>query len=196
LSDLVLGAIIGVGATALGAIITGLINHKNIKLQLNYQKNEAQLNRLVEVRKELLLDLRRTISEWVECSTQQVNMAVRFQKALDGYKKESAERRLEIKKFFEVLDKMQQLSSQLNILRGQVSDSKLENLIEAVLDTQYKVDEQRMPLVRFFNNPGSADVKTFESALQTDEFLLKTVRDQILQVNKRIEELLSGEPSN
>jgi len=63
-------------------------------------------------------------------------------------------------------------------------------------ETQYAVDTARMPLIRFFNNPGSADINTLESAFQKDESLRKEVWKQVLQVNKRIEELLSGEPSN
>ncbi len=194
--DIVLGALIGAITTAVGAIITGFINYKNAKLQLSHQGREAQRNRLIEARKELLLDLRRTISEWVEYSNQQVNMTVRLKNADEKYQDGSLERQLEIREFAEVSGKMQQLSSQLGILRAQVSDRKLDNLIEAVKDIQYEVDVQRMPLVRFFNNPGSADVNTLESALQTNEFLLKKIRNQNLQVNKRIEELLSGEPSD
>ena len=81
------------------------------------------------------------------------------------------------------------------ILRGQISDNKLDKLIDDVTATQLEVDTQRMPLIRFFNNPGSADADAIESVMQEDELLLKKVRSQALKVNKRIEELLSGEPS-
>ena len=194
MSDIVLGALIGVCAAALGAIITGFINYKNAKLQLSYQKGEAQRNRLIEARKELLLDLRRTISEWVDCSNKQVAMIVRLDKAVKN-KESPLVRKLEIKEFNEVSERMKQLSSQFNILRSQVSDNRLADLIEVVRETEYEVNTKRLPLIRFFNNPGSVDANTFESVFQKDESLIKELLKQVLQVNKRIEELLSGAPS-
>ena len=74
MSDILLGALIGVGAAVLGSIITGIISYKNSKLQisarhdelnqqLGYQEREARLDRLIEARKVLLPRLRNTISE-------------------------------------------------------------------------------------------------------------------------------------
>jgi len=207
LSEIVLGALIGVGAVIVGSIITGIINYKNSKLQicarrdelnqqLSHQEREAQRNSLIESRKELLLDLRHTVSEWVECSHKQVNMIVRLKNAFEKYDDASSARQSEIREFNEVSERGKQLSSQLDILRGQVSDNKLDNLIEAVRERQYAVDTARMPLIRFFNNPGNADANTIDSALKKDELLIKEIRQQIRQVNKRIEELLKGEPSD
>lgn len=204
MSDIVLGALIGVGAAALGAIITGIINYKNSRLQisaareqlgqqLDHHEREAQRNRLIESRKGFLLDLRHKLSEQVDCSGSQLAMIVRFDKA---YKENPNSRRTqqETEKFFEVSNRWQQLSSQVAILCGQVSDSKLYELIESVRQTQYMVETQRLPLIRFFNNPGNANANTIEAALQKDEALRKEINNQLLQVNKRIEELLSGEP--
>lgn len=207
MSDIVLGAIIGVGAAVLGSIITGIISYKNAKLQinarreelnlqLNHQESEAQRNRLIEARKELLLDLRRTISEWVQCSHMQINMIVRLKNAVARYDKASPERQLEIMEFTKVSERGNQISSQFDILREQVSDSELAKLIEAVRETQYKVNTARLPLIRFFNDPGSADANAIEAALQKDESLRKEVHSQVLQVNKRIEGLLIGELSD
>ncbi len=205
MSDIVLGALIGVGAAVIGSIITGVINYKNSKLQigarrdelnqqLSYQEREAQRDRLIESRKDLLLRLRNTLSEWAQCSHGQVNMTVRLKNAFEKYDDASPSRQLEIREFNEVSERMKQLSSQFDILRGQVSDNKLDNLIEAVRETQYEVDIARMPLIRFFNNPSGADINSLESAFQKDESLRKEVSKQVLQVNRRIEELLSGEP--
>ncbi len=207
MSDIVLGALIGVGAAVLGSIITGIISYKNSKLQINarheelnqqlsHQEREARRNRLIEARKELLLDLRRTISEWVEYSNQQVNMTVRLKNAVERYDNASPERQLEIMEFTRVSERMKQLTSQLEILRAQVSDSILGNLIEAVRVKQFEVEWERMPLLRFFNNPEGADADTLESAFQKDELLREEIQNRVLQVNKRIEELLSGEPSS
>lgn len=206
MSELVLGALIGIGGAIVGAIIGSLSSYMVTRLQisarreemsqqLSHQEREARRNKLIEARKDLLLRLRNTLSEWVECSHRQTNMIVKLKDAREKYDKASPSRQLEIIEFKEVSERGKQVSSQFDILRGQVSDSKLDSLIEAVRETQYKVDTARMPLIRFFNDPGSADINTLESAFQTDETLRKTVWKQVLQVNKRIEELLSGEPS-
>ncbi len=203
--DIVLGALIGVVSAALGAVITGIINHRNAKLQINarrdelnqqlsHQEREAQRNSLIEARKDLLLPLRNAISEWVECSHQVTNMTVRFKNALKE-DKASPSRQLETKEFWEVMERGKRLSSQLRILHGQISDDMLDKRIEALRKTQYEVDLERMPLLRFVNNPGSADIDTLEAALQKDESVRKKVWNQVVQVNKRIEELLIGEPS-
>ncbi len=196
LPDIVLGALIGAIATAAGSIIIGFINYKNAKLQLSHQGREAKRNRLIEARKDLLLRLRHTLSEWVDVSNMQVNMVERLKNAFEKYEESSPARQLEIIEFNKVSEQGKQISSQFEILRGQVSDNTLSNLIEAVRETQYEVDTARMPLIRFFNNPSGADISSLESAFREDESLRKKVWKQVLQVNKRIEELLSGEPSD
>jgi len=192
LPDIVLGALIGV----ISAVVGYIMSYRNIKLQLSYQERETQRNRLIEVRKELLLDLRRTISEWVEYSNQQVNMDVRLKKAIEKYDNTSLEWQSEIKEYTKVSEQMKQLTQRLGILRAQVSDKTLDNLIGNVRETQYNVDVVRSPIVEFFNNPSGANANTIESVMQQEESLLKKVREQVLHLNKRIEELLSGEPSD
>ena len=206
MSDIVLGALIGFGAAAVSAIMTGIISYRISKLQtdardgeinrqLNHQQREARLDRLVEARKGYLIDLRSTTSEWEACSNRQVNMIVRLKKAYEEYDEGSPSRQLEVMEFNEVSTQCRHLSTQFEILRRQVNDKKLAQLIEALTKTQYEVNTSRLPLIRFFNNPGGADTDTLECAFQRDEALRNRVWDQVLQVNRRIEELLSGEPS-
>lgn len=205
--DIALGALIGVIGTALGALIVGIINYKISKSQINarrdklnqqlsHQERESRRNRLIESRKDLLLRLRNTLSEWVDASHKQVNMTVRLKNALEKYDESSHARQLEIIEFNEASERIKQLSSQFEILRGQVSDNTLDNLIEAVRETQYAVDTARLPLIRFFNNPKGADINALESAFTENESLRKRVWKETLQVNKRIEDLLSGDTSD
>ena len=201
--DIVLGALIGV----VSAVVGYIMSYRNTKLQLDarrnelnqqlsYQEREAKRNRLIEARKDLLLRLRHTLSEWVDVSNMQVNMIERLKNAFEKYEESSPARQLEIIEFNKVSEQGKQISSQFEILRGQVSDNTLSNLIEAVKETQYEVDTARMPLIRFFNNPSGSDISSLESAFREDESLHRKVWKQVLQVNKRIEELLSGEPSD
>ena len=199
--DIVLGALIGVISAVVGWVISYRTSRMQINArrdelnqQLSYQEKEAQRNRLIESRKDYLLRLRNTASEWVEYSHREINMIVRLDTAIKSG--DTSKEQSEIREFNEVTEQGKQVSSKFDMLRGQVSDNTLDSLIEAVRETQYEVNTVRMPLIRFFNNPGSADINTLNSAVQKDESLHKEVRKQLLQVNKRIEELLSGEPSD
>lgn len=194
MSDIVLGALIGIGATALGSIIIGILNYKNTKAQLRHQEREAQRNRLIAARKDTLVPLRNKISEWVACSSRQAAMIVRLDKAIKN--KDSVERQLEMTEYYASSKRMELISLELDIARGQISDNKLDNLIDNVREKQLEIDTARMPLLIFFNNPEAADANTIESAMSKDESLLKELRNQLFQVNKRIEELLRGEVSN
>ena len=202
MSDIVLGTLIALSGVIIGGLSSYIIarlqiraHREELNQQLSHQEREAQRNSLIEARKDHLLQLRNIISNWVECSHQSVNMNVRLKKALKN-KGKSLEKELEIREYIEVSERGKRLSSQLAGIRGEISDNILDNLIDAVLTKQYEIDLERMPLVRFFNEPGSVDIKAIESAMHKDEALRKEVRKIVLQVNKRIEELLSGEPSS
>jgi hypothetical protein len=201
LPDIALGALIAVIGGVVGYIISYKTSQQQIKArrdelnqQLSYQEKEAQRNRLIEARKELLLELRKTASEWIGASHHQINMIVRLKKALNEYDESSPSRQLEIREYIEITERLKQLSSQFDNLRRQLSDSSLNRLLEAVRDEQYEIDTARQPLIRFFNNPGDADISELESAMKRDEALRQKVADRARLANKRIEELLSGEP--
>ncbi|GAI74123.1 unnamed protein product [marine sediment metagenome] len=70
------------------------------------------------------------------------------------------------------------------------------SLLDGLIEIQSEVDTARRPLVRFFNNPQNADINTLESAFKENQELCKKARLAAIHVNKRIEELLIGEPSN
>ncbi len=204
MSDIVFGALIGVGAAALGSIITGIINYKNSTLQisarrdelnqqLSHQEREAKISRLIEARKEHLFRLRNILSKWVECSNQQVNMDVRLDKAIKSG--DSFRQQLNISEYNETSELGKELTSQLNILRRELSDNIVDDLIKAIFEKQSEIDIARMPIVRFFNNPEGADSSTIESVMREEELLFEAQRKKLIEINKRIEELLNGEPS-
>jgi hypothetical protein len=206
LPDLAWGALIGLVGAILGALIAGVTSYKiakiqiqarhdEINLQLSYQEKESYRNRIIESRKDVLLRLRNATSEWVECSHQQTNMNVRLKKAFKN-KGESPEKELEIKKYIDVSQHGERILSQFQVLRGQLSDSTLDNFIEALWEKQSAIKTARIPLLEFFNNPKEADINTILSATQREESLRNELRKELLKINKRIEELLSGEPSD
>jgi hypothetical protein len=214
LPDIVLGALIGIGGGIVGAIIGALssyiVTRKQINAhrdelnqQLDYQDKKTQKEWFIQDRKSYLSPLRKPLSEWVICSHQQTNMNVRLRNDFEKYEKGSKERLAEINEFHDAHERVKNLSSQVAILRGQISDGKLDKLISDLMSTQIEVDNQRMPLIRIFNKSDSANtaniekaIATIEKAIEKDEQLLEKVRNRLLKVNKRIEELLSGAPSD
>jgi len=52
-----------------------------------------------------------------------------------------------------------------------------------------------MPIIRFLNDPKGANANTIESAMKEEEALRNLQRGELRKINKRIEELLTGEPS-
>lgn len=205
MSDIVQGALIGIVGAIVGAIIAAVsscivtklqINARREELsqQLNHQEREALIYRHIEARKDHIFQLRKTISEYVENSHQVTNMNVRFKVAYESG--DAREKQREFKEYFNVLERGKQLASQLEILRGTLSDDKLDDLIKALLERQFEINVARMPLIEFFNNPKGADSNTIERATQKEESLRNAQRKELIKINKRIEELLIGEPSS
>ena len=189
----------------ISAVVGWVISYRTSRMQINarrdelnqqlsHQEREAQGYRLIEARKDYLLQLRNNISEWIENSHRQINMIVRLDEAMKNGN--TTRKQLEISEFNEVTERGRQIQSQFDVLRGQVADNTLGNLIEAVRETQYEVNTARQPLIRFFNNPGDANINGLESAMKDDEELRQKVQERARLANKRIEELLSVEPSD
>lgn len=203
--EIVQGALIGIGGAIVGAIIAAISSYRiarsqidarryEIEQQFKYKEKEARINRLIEAQREHLNKLRKTISEYMENSIQATNMIARFDKAF----KEGGETRIQenTRELFQTMEQGKNLMSQLNALRNQLSDNVLDDMINTVLEKQFELGVARMPLVEFFNDPKGADSKTIESARKKEETLIGRQRQELIKINKRIEELLSGESSN
>lgn len=180
----------------ISAVVGWVISYRTSRMQINarrdelnqqlsHQEREAQRDRLIEARKDYLLQLRSNISEWIENSHRQINMIVRLDEAMKNGN--TTRKQLEISEFNEVTERGRQIQSQFDVLRGQVADNTLGNLIEAVRETQYEVNTARQPLIRFFNNPGDANINELESAMKEDEELRQKVQERARLANKRIE---------
>ena len=201
--DIVLGAILGISGAAIGSGITAFFSYKatklqiganrvDLRLQLENQAREARLARLVEVRKVYLLPLSKVISNWVESDIQETNMIVRREESKRKQEFDPENSALQLKK---AMDKSQDYTSQLTCLRGQISDKILDDLIETVLKVTREVNTARMPILRLLNNAEGVDTNTLVEASKEEWSLVGNLRHQLLQVNKRIEELLSGDES-
>jgi len=195
LSDIVLGALIGAGATALGSIIIGIINYRNSKLRINVRRDEARIDRLIRVRENVLIPLREALSKWLEVSKQSEQKLAQFEIA--SKKKADTPSLAEIMKdLAESWDKGTQISIELAILQGQLSDSTLNQLIEDAKTAFNAAGPQIRQITRFANDPQNLGTELLKNTLAKYDSLTNNLRGYLLTANKRIEELLAGEPSN
>jgi len=199
--EIVQGALIGIAGVIVGAISSYIvarlqINARRAELnqQFGHQEREAQINRRIETQKDNLFHLRETISEYVENSHQGANMNVRLKEAFESG--DHNEKQREIDEYVKTLEDGTKLASKLAKLRGEISDNTLDNRIEILLENQQNIDAERMPLIRLFHHPDKVNYHAIEAATQKEKSLRSIQRKEVIKVNKRILELLSGEPPN
>jgi len=198
MSDILQGALIGIAGTIVGAIITAIIAYINTKSQLNLRIYELQTDRLIKTREKVLIPLREAINHSLELSNSYIILGVQMMAA--NKKVDKTELREAIKRWEEASIKSKEAKSNLEILIGQLSDSQLLRMIEEVKVVQEKENEKTIEvtvlahhLAHQRENWNIEDIKRLNRELGE---VHKMTLNKLLPVNKRIEELLSGEPSN
>ena len=194
MSDIVLGAIIGAVAVALGASITGIVNYKNSKLQIEARTREARLDRLIKVREKVLIPLREEMNRALELSNKYLILMVQMGEA--NKKADKTELREAIKRWKEASGKSKEAKSNLEMLIGQLSDSQLLRMIEEVKAAQEGENEKVIEVTMLAHQPESMNIETMKRLNRELREVHNTTLSKLLPLNKRIEELLSGEPSN
>ncbi len=196
MSDILLGALIGIGGAIVGASITAFIAYINTKSQLNLRIYELRTGRLIRARERVLIPLREAMSQSLELLNSALIMMVRMKEAQKrGDSKESI--RKEIQLWEEVSDKSIEVSANLEMLKGQVSDLQLYKMIEEAKIAQENENEKIIEITMLVNNPRTwNDAEALRTAVNELKEVRKRIFSALLPVNKRIEELLSGEPSN
>ena len=194
MSDIILGAIIGVVAAALGSIITGVISYKKSKLQLDTHLSEARIDRLIKAREKVLIPLREAINRSLELSNNYIILMVQMGEA--NKKEDKTELREAIKRWEEASGKSKEAKSNLEILIGQLSDSQLLRMIEEVKAAQEGENEKVIEVTVLAHQPESMNIETMKRLNRELREFHNITLSKLLPLNKRIEELLSGEPAN
>ena len=203
MSDIVWVALFGVAGTVLVAIVSGYITYRvtksqsntrsdELRLQLAYQEQEAQRDRLVEARKGYLIPIREVMSEWMQGSNAVVMAIARVQAAKVG--DNSKRYKEEVENFNLTSERIQQSSSKLETLRGQISDRTLQEEIGTAQKAQEALSPAILKLTRLFND-ATASTKLIETALVEFNSIRDQLRAKLIDVNKRVEELMTGESS-
>jgi hypothetical protein len=194
LSDLALGALIGVGGTIIGALIAGMTSYIITRMQINARRYDLRFESLITDRKIVLIPLREAVSKSLELSNNALTMTVRLGEA-NKRGADAKELREEIQLWEEVSEKSSQASSNLEILRGQISDSKLDQFIQEAISAQREESTELAMITHRAQQPENWTKEAFDKIVNDREEILKRLRSKLFTVNKRIEELLSGEPS-
>ena len=193
--DIVQGALIGIAGAIVGAVITAIIAYINTKSQLNLHLYEIRTDRLIKAREKVLIPLRAIMSQALGLAEDSLKQTVivgeAHKRGADAKEMQEAKKRWE-----EASDKSREADAEFENLRRLVSDSRLYQIIEEVKDAEERERPKIIETMMRAHDPQYYQNITAFSALTTElKESRKRIFDKLLVVNKRIEELLSGEPS-
>ena len=190
--DIVQGALIGIGGAIVGAVITAIIAYINNKSQVNLRIYELRTERLIKAREGVLIPLREVIAQSLEFANKALILMIR----MDGaYKRQEEPKEIwkEIHRWEEASEKSSEVLAKLEILRGQVSDIRLYHMIEEVKNSAEEENPKIIEAVMRIQDTQNLNMEIVRATLEDLTEARKRIFDKLLPVNKRIEELLSGE---
>ena len=194
MSEIVQGALIGIAGAIVGATITAIIAYINTKSQLNLRIYELKTDRLIKARERVLIPLREAINMSLELSNNYLILMVQMGEA--NKKEDKTHLGEAIKRWEEASSKSKEAKSSLEILIGQLSDSRLLQMIEEVKAAQEEEEAKVIEVTVLAHRPESWNIETMMRLNEEFGKIHRRTLNKLLPVNKRIEELLSGEPSN
>lgn len=192
MSDIVQGALIAISGAIVGAGITAIIAYINNKSQVNLRIYELRTERLIKVREGVLIPLREVIAQSLEFANKALILMIR----MDGaYKRQEEPEKIwkEIHRWEEASEKSSEILAKLEILRSQVSDIRLYHMIEEVKNSAEEENPKIIAAVMRIQNTKNLNIEIVRATLENLAEARKRIFDKLLPVNKRIEELLSGE---
>ena len=195
MSDIVQGALIGISGAIVGAAITAIIAYINTKSQLNLRIYELRTDRLIKARERVLPPLREAMTQSLELANNALIMMIR----MDGsYQRNADAKGIKegIRLWEEASQKSSEASTKFEILRNQVSDARLCQMIEEVKNAEEKEEPKIIEAVSRAQDTKNMNLVTARAINKDIAEARKRILDKLLVMNKRIEELLSGEPSS
>ena len=194
MSDIVQGALIGIAGAIVGAIITAIIAYINTKSQLDFRIYELRTNNLIKAREKVLIPLREAMSQSLELANNYLILMVQMGEA--AKKDDKTELREAIKRWEEASSKSKEVNSNFNILIDQLGDSQLLQMIEEVKTAQEEENGKVIEVTVLAHRPESMNIETLKRLKSELKEVHNRTLYKLLPLNKKIEELLSGEPFN
>ncbi len=205
MSDFVQGALVAGAFAVIGSVVTAFITHYNTKCQIkgNLQQLSLELeqdtgekcrDRLVEARKTYLMPLRDLISRWSVELTKLPGLATALNRLVLSSSDISSVTDSQIyKDSIEFNKRMTSMAQQHEVFLGQISDKKLLNMIIEATKTQGEALVRRTEIHE--SVVIDKDFKSLGNAIDESNKILMNVQLKLIDINKRIEELLCGDDS-
>ena len=201
MSEVAQGALIGISGTIVGALITGIISFIIAKQQINASQDvlnqelkhkieESLCENRIKAREKVLIPLREAIGTSFALSDDYLTLLIQM---VEANKKPDKEELTETTKRWEELgEKLNLVDSDLNKLRYQINDPQLNQLIDEAKISKEQENINIIELKYRAYNPESWEMNTMQGITDELRTVNKRVFENILPVNRRIEELLSG----
>ncbi len=201
--DLALGALIAGLSAILGGIVTGFITYRNTKaqvkgslkqlsLKLEHDEYENRRDRLVEARIVYLKPLRDIISDWNIELVKLPSLSTALYRLIQSTSDSSFIANSQVyKDSIEFNNNMRSLAERHDKYRGQISDTKLSDLINNTIKVQGEALLKRTELLNSMRP--DMDFNDLKITLDESNNILSNVQLKLMDINKRIEELLCGD---
>ena len=192
MSDIVLGAIIGVGGTIIGGALIGISSWMQLRVQLKHSEREALIGRRSKTRESYLIPLREALSKYIANAIKGISAYA----VLKEMGKKKSEPELRMKPSETIMDSLEaggQIMEQIDVLSGQTCDTDLSKMIEDFKQQQIDLEIELKPHAKLFANITEIDPQLWNSLLRQYNSAVSRQRQRLIPINRRIEELLSGE---
>jgi len=192
MSEVIQGALIGIAGAIVGTIITAAVAHINTNSQLKLRIYELRTDRLIKARERALIPLREAINMSLELSNKYSRLMVQMGEI--SKKEDEKELGEAIKRWEEASGESERAKSNLEVLIGQLNDSKLMRLIEEVKVAQEAENQKVIEVTALAYQRKHWNIEDMKRLNGQFREVHNITLNKLLPVNKRIEELLSGEP--
>lgn len=188
MSDMVVGAIIGIGGVIIGGILTSINNW----VQIKHQEKEALIGRRAKAREGYLVPLREALSKYMSNSIKGVSAYA----VLKEMQEKKMEPEMQTKSFETVMASLEtgtQIMEEIDILSEQTHDTNLSKMMLDFKNQQIDLEITLRRHSKWFANRTEIDSQEWNKLLQKYNSVVSSQRDRLIPINRRIEELLSGQ---
>ena len=188
MSNIIVGAVIGI----IGVIIGGILTSINNWIQIRHQGKEAGKERHIRAREGYLIPLRQALSKYMNMSVRGVT-AYTVLKEMQEKGLEREEQKESFKTMMDSLKGGSEAMNEIEILSGQTSDANLRKMILDIKNHQPEVESILRHHSKWFANIKDIDPNSWNALLQQYNSIVSSQLNRLVPINKRIEELLCGE---
>lgn len=188
MSDIVIGATVGI----IGVIIGGILTSVNTWIQIRHQGTEAGKERRIRAREAYLVPLRQALSKYINMSVRGVTAYT----VLGELQEKGVERKDQMESFKTMMDSMKaegECYDEIQILSGQTSDANLAKMILDIKNQRIELEPIVKRYSKWLANIKDIDPNDWNALLQQFNSIVSSQVSRLIPINKRIEELLCGE---